>query len=756
MRPGSWLCLALTLCASLSSAQTPVAGSPWLIVLTPTVNPLPIGGCGPVWLTIKDSTGKSTPRDPAGRLITIADFDMSVASADPNALVGEYNGPSIWSACACQAATIGSSATITATYPAKGLAARARVPNVAFQATAGITISKAHGTYDPPECPHPAALAIATKAGASPPLTMAPPLSPGAPRSPLTAAPPTNVVVNGTPMVAHLSWSAAPSVQGYTVWRGASGQAAVQRTPLQFTGTAFDDTVADPSITYQFTVAANYANGQTASAQPVAFISPALINPSGFTAVHAGGGTVNLQWQPVTGALRYRLDGSGLPNTGLLDTTTSATVNLVPSGPGAWKVTALYAGNAADYTTGATATAMVRVLPSHSLPWLSKNNGAGNTSLASSHYAQLCPGNQATCLGTLATTVVTGYVTPSTMPFWGDAEGQRIAEEAVYANVADLGYGRRTNCTRQMKGPPVPGFLTMCYTTSHGPSPGAPGFADPQIITRAAAGEVPPTQTGLLHGGTVAPYSKNPWGDMARSGTVIIRDPAGSYFFYAFTPGLWDLSPFDPTATWNTWVQVPTTLASVLFDTEGAKALPHSCLSCHGGHWDPTSKRVTGASFLPLDPGALAFGVTQAGDRTTYERSGQEENIRRINQIVASVSPTSAIASYINGLYNGNVVSKGSLARSNYVPAGWAAQSGLYLSVVKPYCANCHLAAPSNVNFASWGNVLQNKALIYNAVCVAHTMPHSEIAFREFWTKNTGPLYLPGLLAAALGYPSCP
>jgi hypothetical protein len=87
------------------------------------------------------------------------------------------------------------------------------------------------------------------------------------------------------------------------------------------------------------------------------------------------------------------------------------------------------------------------------------------------------------------------------------------------------------------------------------------------------------------------------------------------------------------------------------------------------GHWDPASKRVTGASFLPLDSGALAFGVTQAGDRTTYARSGQEENVRRINQIVASVSPSSAVASYINGLYNGNVVRKGSLARSNYVPA---------------------------------------------------------------------------------------
>lgn len=236
---------------------------------------------------------------------------------------------------------------------------------------------------------------------------------------------------------------------------------------------------------------------------------------------------------------------------------------------------------------------------------------------------------------------------------------------------------------------------------------------------------------------------------------MIIRDAAGSFYFYAFTPGAWDLSPFDPSVTWNTWAQQPSTLQSLTFDSEGAKAVPHSCLSCHGGQWNPATNRVTGASFLPLDPSALVFGVTHAGDRTTYERSGQEERVRRINQIVAMSAPTSAVASYINGLYNGAVNTPGAVARTDYVPSGWSAQTGFYLSTVKPYCATCHLAAPSSVNFASWGNFLQNKAAIQNAVCVAHTMPHAEIPFRAFWTKDTGVLYLPGLLATTLGYPSC-
>jgi hypothetical protein len=67
----------------------------------------------------------------------------------------------------------------------------------------------------------------------------------------------------------------------------------------------------------------------------------------------------------------------------------------------------------------------------------------------------------------------------------------------------------------------------------------------------------------------------------------------------------------------------------------------------------------------------------------------------------------------------------------------------------------CHLAAPAQWNFASYGNFLGNKGLIYADVCGAHTMPHAEVPYKSFWLKNTGALYLPGLLAAQLGYPSC-
>jgi len=136
-------------------------------------------------------------------------------------------------------------------------------------------------------------------------------------------------------------------------------------------------------------------------------------------------------------------------------------------------------------------------------------------------------------------------------------------------------------------------------------------------------------------------------------------------------------------------------------------------------------------------------------------QAGQEDAIRTINAIIVNSDPTSAVAKYIRGLYGNAVNVPGTHATPDYVPQSWAPQAGFYRQVVRPYCATCHLAAPSSWNFASWGNFQTNATLIKIAVCNAHTMPHSELQYKAFWTQNTGPLYLPGLLAATLGFPSC-
>ena len=563
---------------------------------------------------------------------------------------------------------------------------------------------------------------------------------------PAAGAAPTGVVVTGTPLVAHLAWNAMPNAQRYAVWRGEGTSVSVEVTPAGFTGTQFQSVVPDPRVTYRFAVVAYYSNGTSAEAPPVEFTSPPMKNPTPFTVRDQGQGLVAFQWRAVTGAVSYRLDGPGLPNTGFLVTNTNASHAGIPAGPATWKLVALYPGNYGDYPGATLASAVVHILPPHSQLWLTKNNGPGAlvqvqtpahqevlqetdfyTVTSDPVASELRLGYDpayAQWLGKCAQDTNDEGLCPkyglefwlgTTSPLWDKPEA--AMNEAVYGNPGDLGFGRRASCEQRLRGPPLPGVYTVCYATAHGRTPGQPGFNDLQTITHPQAG------VGA---------------DFILS-MVITKDPSGTVFLALRSP---TPEPLHLTIPY-------TLLPGVQLDTEGPKLVPFACLSCHGGTYNPATRKVDGASLLPLNPGLLAFA-------SPADQAAQEEKIRDINLKIQNSDPRSAVAAYIRGLYNGAVGQPGARAQPDYVPAGWAQQAGFYRSVVRPYCATCHLAAPTQWNFASWDNFLSNAGLIRAAVCYAHTMPHAELQFKAFWTKDTGPLYLPGLLAATLGFPSCP
>jgi hypothetical protein len=260
------------------------------------------------------------------------------------------------------------------------------------------------------------------------------------------------------------------------------------------------------------------------------------------------------------------------------------------------------------------------------------------------------------------------------------------------------------------------GITTTCYATAHGIVPGEPGFNELNTITRPGEGT----------------------GDDFILSMVISKDPLGSTFLVLLR---------DSITRSGTRVPFYGRLAEqVSLDTEGPKYVPHVCLSCHGGKYNETTRRVDGASFLPLDPDLLAFSSPE-------EKAGQQEKFRKINSIIVNSDPRSAVAAYIRGLYGNAVSVPGTLAKPDYVPQGWSDQPGFYRTLVKPYCATCHLAAPESLNFASWENFSLTWPRIKAAVCIQHTMPHGELQFKAFWTKDTGPVYLPGLLASTLHAP---
>ena len=180
--------VVLTTC--LMAPTTAFAQRPWNVTVTPTLNPLPIGLCSAVQLTVFDASGKEVPRNPLGFRITMADFDMAVSGAS---VVGRQIDATHFEVCACQGGAPGGAASVTATYPAQSLSVRARVPDVEFQSVAAFSLSPAKGAINPPAC----VTASTAPARAAPPAAVAlpPPVTPPVTKPP--ASPPAPVRAPG-------------------------------------------------------------------------------------------------------------------------------------------------------------------------------------------------------------------------------------------------------------------------------------------------------------------------------------------------------------------------------------------------------------------------------------------------------------------------------------------------------------------------------------------------------------------------------
>jgi hypothetical protein len=139
---------AMLLLASLFPAAAMT--QPWKVVVS--VNPLRIGTCNQVGIRAYDPNKNTNANNGPGgtHYVSMADFDMAAQSAG-NIVVGKYEG-TIWNVCACQRATVGSQATITATYPARAMPADHFVSGMPGTASTSVVIIAGTGVYDPPGC----------------------------------------------------------------------------------------------------------------------------------------------------------------------------------------------------------------------------------------------------------------------------------------------------------------------------------------------------------------------------------------------------------------------------------------------------------------------------------------------------------------------------------------------------------------------------------------------------------------------------
>jgi hypothetical protein len=563
---------------------------------------------------------------------------------------------------------------------------------------------------------------IASPAPPPPP----PILNPGRPTEPINStsimsnAPATTVApITGTPSQAQLHWGLVAGALNYVVLRREGSNPEEQRTPTPITQSYFNDAITNPTTTYSYRVKAIQADGKYGNSAWVTFTPPPMENPTAFNARQIGTGEVMLTWQKVDGASEYRLEGPGLPSgVGKTQDVFLVVSGLQTDTPLSWKVVAVYGGSLFDPATRPTASITLPSTPWHTVPWLSMRNGAGSLADEIAYYTQLqntqmigtCSGKTYPweCLNAVMMILNFG-VDDDFLRRLGEAPHNAPGKpvyEAVFADGLNMGAGRHVFCSA---GPFATGTSTLCWAGTHGPEPGTVGWNDPGQMLLATGG----------------------WPN--RGWTFFKQDFRGT-LFAAFQGS--SVAGYGSD-------QYSFPKSEGVFDTEGPKRLPHACLACHGGRYDPSTKTVVDASLIPLDPAVLYL----------TNRKEQEESIRRINLIVLNSNPSPAVAAYIKGLYRGTPEAAGTTADDNYVPHGWSDAWELYRKVVKPYCQGCHLQQTPRNDFASYQNFVTFKGSIQTMIC-NRSMPHSEAALLAFWRDGNGES-LPDYLMTALGLPRC-
>ena len=104
-----------------------------------------------------------------------------------------------------------------------------------------------------------------------------------------------------------VSWQAVVGADGYTVYRGTANDPAAAQLLTTTATTSFEDTTAEPGTLYFYWVeATNAVSASEKSAGETGFRS--LGAPTGVTATtQSGAAAVTVSWQPVAGAVSYRV-----------------------------------------------------------------------------------------------------------------------------------------------------------------------------------------------------------------------------------------------------------------------------------------------------------------------------------------------------------------------------------------------------------------------------------------------------------------
>lgn len=323
----------------------------------------------------------------------------------------------------------------------------------------------------------------------------------------------------------------------------------------------------------------------------------------------------------------------------------------------------------------------------------------------------------------------------------GFSSGTGAEFTVVFADTADLGYGRRLTARRNTDG--TMAFVVENYLVG-GFSSYSSGSAQAALNLQAASDrdlrwrvEINAIEVSPAPGGTTN-FAK----------------------FYAF----------DTTTEAR--------LLAGTLDNRGPKSMPGVCISCHGGRGDALTP--PGATGLPLFPlvynsvsqargdvqahlQPLPVGVETFATSGAYTRANQEANLKLLNQWILCSYPLSApssapedacrraasgnewqgdgAAALIKMAYGGT-----GLPQAKYddtlLPTDWITngRTTLYQTTVATACRVCHqlrgTGNQSDLDLGTYGKLDHYTDRVYAHVINRGNMPLAEIIYAAFWTTG--------------------
>lgn len=280
----------------------------------------------------------------------------------------------------------------------------------------------------------------------------------------------------------------------------------------------------------------------------------------------------------------------------------------------------------------------------------------------------------------------------------------------IYANKADLGFGRDMHCVQNPAGDGGDDDVA-CYVSNYGnqATPDTDDFVD------AVNGN------GLV--ATVAmEYSR-------------IEDPSDPSGF----------SDSDRVVKFFVYNAAGERVKAADLDGRGARPIPHLCLVCHGGSVGglgitnfPDAQSVKlGSRFIAFDLFAYTF---VDGTDPAFDKAAQQGAFHQLNQIVEATSPGSPIEELIDSMYPGGTPPQ----VENFVVPGWqadAARQAMYLNVLRPTCRMCHASQPQSnllgrdLRFHEADGLIALGATVPLRVCSQRVMPHALVTHDSMWAS---------------------